>query len=179
VHLLWKLPYFDYSDASTELQLPGTSEIVRPYQIVFWVSVSKPGRIDSTKLSRPFPVVFDTGFTQELLIDESDLQMFTGLRKQSFLQTGKTRVAGRDVPIFDADLWVYRNRPGERDHYDRTSPFRIELDFGIGICDPGHPRAPRLPLLGLAAFTGLRIAIDGTRNSLSIRTPNFFERLIT
>jgi hypothetical protein len=92
---------------------------------------------------------------------------------------GTIRHTGRRIPLHAADVWLHRNRPGERDQLLDVPPFRLELPRGIAV-SASEGRFPRLPLLGLRALLGnqLHLTVSGERDAAWLRTPHWFLRVL-
>jgi hypothetical protein len=89
---------------------------------------------------------------------------------------GEIRVGNDRLPLFELDLWLYRNIPGITDLTAGRAPVCVELDAGVAVYPRSMNTAPRLPLLGLRAMrlAGFRIAIDCDALRLTIRTATRF-----
>jgi hypothetical protein len=60
--------------------------------------------------------------------------------------------------LISANVWLHRNKAGERDVVTKRPPVCLELPEGIAVYPPDALNAVRLPTLGLRALTrnGLR-----------------------
>jgi hypothetical protein len=166
--ILRRLPFFD--DA-TSLQIPGGPVVsIKHDQIVAWVSVTLPG-LTAPSMSEPrFPALLDTGFNDTFLLQEEHLMAWSGHSPGDFHALAALSVYGTQAPLLDADVWLHRNEPGERDVLAPGSPFRLELEFGIAVCPRGMGR-PRLPLLGVKALreNDLTMLLSTARRRLTVR----------
>lgn len=121
-------------------------------------------------------MVFDTGFTDSFLIHEHQLRRFAGLRTEHLRSLDhQLRAAGRQIPLYAANLWIHPNRPGERDQFATATPFLLEVHRGIGITN-APDQYPRLPLLGSRALRQgeLQVYLDYQKCRVSVRTPRRF-----
>jgi hypothetical protein len=172
-HVLHQLPIFRTRNALT---LPGGAVLpILPYQIILWVSLAHKGQRSLSANTPRFPVVLDPGFNHNFLIQERHLFQWAGLHPAHFRVLDRLHAYGQEVPLHAANIWVHRNKAGERDTFLALPPFCLELDSGIGICPPVLAK-PRLPLLGLRALfsADLQLALDCHRGYLSLRTARRF-----
>ena len=89
---------------------------------------------------------------------------------------GHVRLSGSPANLLDADVWVYRNKPGHRDILVDAPPVRLELEAGIAVFPRGTPGVARLPLLGLRGlrWARLQLALDCRKLHVHLRTPRRF-----
>jgi hypothetical protein len=172
--ILKSLPYLP-----VPLYLPGVPKRavdILPYQIFIWVSLTPPGTFwkDLSSKPRPFPVLLDTGCNHNFSIQEEILQPYAGLDTKDLPPTEPTELSvdGLTTPFYEADLWIYHNKPGRRDELLDIEPFHIELNGGTGVYRPNAVRPDRPPVLGLQALTGARchLLMDCNRCLVSLRT---------
>ena len=151
--VLDRLPYYD---ESTLLDFQGGIVEVRRYQIILWMRIG----------ILIFPAILDTGHSHNFLISEGQLRRWAGIA--SLPRIGKVATNGREMPQFQADLWIHSNRPGTREPTSLSS--QLKIDEGITVMPAGMSNAPRLPLLGLRAITrsGLKVTIDGKRRQVTL-----------
>jgi hypothetical protein len=171
--VLHNLPFFDEPTTATVL---GSPVHIRRDQIILWVSVERTGRAFLPPNAARFPAILDTGNSFNFAMAEHQLAQWTGLHVESFPRLGRIRVSGQEVPLLAANVWIHRNRPGQRDQFLDRPPFCIELDAGIAVYPHGTPGAPRLPLLGLRALrrASLLLAVDCRKCRVHLRTPRRF-----
>jgi hypothetical protein len=171
--LLRNLPVYQTRRPAT---LPnGTVVPVLPYQIVLWASIGRKGQETLDPRTPRFPVVLDPGYNHNFLIQETHLVQWAGWRPEHFAVLAQLQAYGQAVPLRAANVWLHRNRPGQRDAFVERASFCLELDLGIAVCPRGLEN-PRLPLLGLRALfrAGLMLSLDCQRGYLSLRTPRRF-----
>src|SRR6516165_6688293 len=144
--VLSKLPYFEEPAA---VSVRGDRLVIKPYQIIVWVSLADANQDELEPGIPRFPALLDTGFGHNLAIAEEQLQRWAGLHPGSLQVLGQARVSGLHVNLLDAAIWLHRNQPGQRDRFTDQPPFRLELERGIAVYPRSTPSAPRLPLLGL------------------------------
>jgi hypothetical protein len=172
-NILRRLPI---SEQATTLSVPGGPVLSgKPFQVIFWVSVTAPGLPACPPGARRFPVVLDTGFNDNFLIQQQHFAAWAGLSVQELDALGFLSVYGQRAPLLDADVWVYRNVPGRRDQWTSEPPFRLELDCGVAVA-PASLGAPRLPLLGVRALrrNALLFFLDGSQGLAWVRTRRRF-----
>jgi hypothetical protein len=158
-----RAPFFD---VSTHVDVAGQSVLVRPFQLVVWVSIEIRSR-----LTPRFPAILDTGFSLNFAIQEEQLRSWTDHSPESLRVIGRSRINRQDLRLYEAGVAVYRNAAGQRDVFRGGEPYLLSLREGIIIYPRGNPLGPRLPLLGLRALTQnkLETVIDGQRRELTIR----------
>lgn len=159
--ILRRLPF---KDVGGELEVHGEKVLVRPYQIIVWVSVSLPGDPPGS----PIPTIIDTGHSHNFSVQEVQLVNWGGLQLDQLESLGDILVNQRLVPLKRASLWIHRNRAGSDELL--SDPFLLDVTQGIAVYPERTSGAPRLPLLGLRALVrnGLRVTIDGSRMVVSL-----------
>jgi len=170
---LERLPFFD---DPTSLSLAGTHVVIKPYQIVAWVSLGASKQVALDPRALRFPAVIDTGLSHNFAIREEQLVQWAGLYPQMLATLGNAKVNGLPVDLLDADVWVYRNRPSERDVLLDVPPPRLHLESGIAVYPRGAPGVPRLPMLGLRGLrrARLHLTVDCENRLVWLRTPRRF-----
>lgn len=165
--MTWIVNRCPFFKTETQVAIPGGSVVVRPYQIVVWISL----RVRQG-MSRPFPVVFDTGHTHNLSLRTEQLEQWAGINSADVQRIGSARVNQRPVALVRATVLLHRNLRGARDDL-RGDPWPLEITEGIALHERGDPFAPRLPILGLRAIVkaNLRAVVDGAKFQLSIGKP--------
>jgi hypothetical protein len=168
-YLLHKLAYFD---KPTYVTVAGEQVVIRPDQIVVWVSLAERKQAYADPQAFRLPVILDTGLSHNLAIREEHLLRWAGLHPSLLPECGRAGLNEVAVRLLDADVWIYRNRPNERDRLLEVPPFRLELEGGISVYPLGTPTAPRLPVLGLRGlrWAKLYLAIDACKLRVSLRT---------
>jgi len=154
-------PYFQ---EPTTAESPTGRVIVRPHQIIVWVSL-----VLRDQVSRSFPAILDTGHSHNFSIRQGQVDDWAGV---DLRRIGTARINRRTVELKEAQLALHRNIRGKRDDLKDDHEV-LEMPEGIAVHEEGDPIAPRLPLLGLRALTinDLRLVIDGRRKELSISRP--------
>ena len=168
-----KLPFFD---KATPLAVAGERVVIKPDQIVVWVSLGEAALPFLHANALRIPAVLDTGLSHNFAIREEHLLAWAGLHPQSLPVLGHLRLSGLPANLLGGHVWVYRNKPRERDMLLEVPPFRLELDAGIAVYPGGTVNAPRLPVLGLRGLrrAGLHLAVDCDRCLVYLRTPRRF-----
>ncbi len=168
-NVIRQLPFRPYTSV---LRIPrrGDEIDVRPWQIILWVSVSRPGLTELPPSYPCFPTVLDIGLNESFVITKEQLAEWVGLEAEDFDPLHELRLYGNRVRARDADLWIHRNLPFSREQLLDVPPFHVEIDAGI-LVSP-LPNRPRLPLLGLRAIESarLQLLVDGARQLVSIRS---------
>jgi len=149
------------------IAVAGGTVIVPPLTLIVWASLTREDLPQCPAGSRRFPVVVDTGFVHNMLIQESQARDWAGpaaagtsaaewhgyvadasgyklLRRYNRRFEGISGVT-RDCPAFEADLWLHSKEVGGKS-------MRLELPEGFALCpaptNPTMPPGPTLPLLG-------------------------------
>jgi hypothetical protein len=181
--VLRALPYFD---DMTEIVGPGVREQILPRQIVLWVSVTPVEQFELPPNAPRFPAILDTGLNDVFAIAPVHLRAWAGFHWSTLPEEDVELFYGDiPVPVRRATLWLHRNQYGWRDSIDPLRPpLEIELSDGITVYGNGEQvgkdsrtktlRAPRLPLIGLRAFTdmGCQLHIDCLRRLVSQDIPD-------
>ncbi len=167
--LLQRLPF---SKQPTTLMIHGERVPVKAYQIIVWVSICPEEHEEWNPRSPRIPAILDTGHTHNFSIQRRHLVQWAGIDPESLSLSGHLRERGRRLPLHAADLWLYRNEPGQRDHFANQPPGRLALSGGIAVYPDDGSNFPRLPLLGLKALVDndLHLTISGWRRSVKLRT---------
>jgi hypothetical protein len=165
-------------DRSTTVPVDGSEIRVKPDQIIVWISISAIGSAESKPRVPVLPAILDTGCNHNLLISERHLRGWAVVDPGSLRRLRNVRVMNQVLGQYAASVWLYPNRSNSLERSTSGQPFSLELSGGIAVV-PAHDRQdlyPRLPLLGLRAFrpSGLRIAVDCHRSTVTIRTRRQF-----
>src|SRR5262249_45533953 len=154
--ILRDLPFFDHN---TSVVVAGQSHRVLAWQPIVWVSVEHEALRELSPHTPRFPAVYDSGFTDTLLIHVGQLHRFAGLNPEYLpIPPEIMRPRGRRVPIHAANVWLHPNRPGSRDEFSGAAPLLLEVARGVGISD--DPEGfPRLPLIGPRNFRPARLEV--------------------
>ena len=160
---LRKLPFFD---RPTVIKIADTTIPIRPYQIIVWISLGSNDSLEAD--AARFPAVLDTGHNHNLSIRQEQFESWAGRQVETSRRSGSILVNRQDVPLYAANLWIHRNRPGTSELLPR--PVRLAVPQGIAVYPRGLATAPRLPLLGVRALvtSGLRLTISSGSMSVSL-----------
>ncbi len=172
--IIRNLPFFDQP---TTVQVRGQSVRVKRDQIIVWVSIAEKGVRTLHPNTPRFPAILDTGSNHNFAIRRSQLIEWAGIHPEYLRHLGLTRLHGKRIPQFAANVWLYPNRPGKRDEFPERPPFLLECQNGIAVIPDDDERGePRLHVFGLRAvrWNNLHLAIDGRRQCVSIRTARRF-----
>lgn len=171
--VLRDLPFFDHA---TTVEVGGQRYQIFSRQHVVWVSVSHKAQREPDPGLPRFPAIYDSGFTDALLIHQDQLRHWAGLQTAYLSATHQVmRPHGRRIPVHGANVWLHPNQRGRRDEFSGAPPFLLDVQPGIGICaDPDG--FPRQPLLGPLAFrpSGMEVCIDHAKYRINARTPRRF-----
>jgi hypothetical protein len=150
----------------------GETLVIRAFQPILWVSVSLNAEAELSPEAVRFPAVLDTGSNHNFSIREEHLTRWAGYQPLSLPRIGQIAVGADKIPLLPLNVWVHRNKPGERDAFAPSRPFRVELVEGVAVYPRGVPNPARLPTLGLRALVrnGLDLRIDGTNRLISLRS---------
>lgn len=180
--LLRALPYFD---TVTVIAAAGIREQANAYQIIVWVSVTGVEDDVLPATARRFPAILDTGHNDNFTVAPLQLRAWAGLHWNSLPEERVQRYyGGIPVPTRRAYLWLHPNQYGWRDLIDPLlPPVRVEMHEGITVFGNGEQvgddhrtttlRAPRLPIIGLRALTGMdsQLHIDAASRSVCLDVP--------
>jgi hypothetical protein len=154
------------------LRVRDETVVVREDQIIVWVSLSVHAQSEWHSANPRFPAVLDTGNSHHFFIHEGFLRRWAGMRPEALREVRK-RVTSTGPPLSErlARIWLHRNQPGKRDVL-ADEPFLLEKSTTIMVCAENHPKATRLPVLGLRAIfdNDLVLRIDGPKRQVSLRT---------
>ncbi|MBW3539378.1 MAG: hypothetical protein KY476_03840 [Planctomycetes bacterium] len=167
--LLRRLPFFTHS---TTTSLHGRTVRIKADQIVVWVSLSPPATRHLDPRVPRFPAILDTGCNHNFVIRERHLIEWAGIHPGSLRRLSRVRTRGRSAVELNADIWLHRNRAGERDQFNGAPPVLLETQPAIIVVpDDSADTHPRLPLLGLRAlrWAKLDLHIDSRRCRVTIR----------
>jgi hypothetical protein len=167
--MIRRLPFGDSVTAVT--LATGESVPILPHQIILWAGITSSQSNAVPDDLPPFPIVLDTGFSDEFLIQQGHIENWAGRR------LSELPMVDRVVKIYDnlvvtraANLWIFPNVAGSRDRLPDSLPCRLRCD--VSVCPPGTGR-PRLPLLGMRAidFNRMTVRIFGGGRYVSINKP--------
>lgn len=167
--ILRKLPFFD---KPTTAAVRGEQVRVKPYQVIFWVSISKQDLLEWDPRMPRFPAILDTGHSHNFSIQQRHLLQWAGMQNNYLDVLGSLREGQRIAPLHAATLWIHRNLPHRRDEASDQPPFRMELRRGIAVYPDDGSSFPRLPLLGFRAIVEnqIHLTVDGRKQRVSLRT---------
>ena len=166
--ILDRLPFYT---EETEVLVSGKNVRVRPYQIVFWASLTRKGVENLPDGTPHFPVILDTGNNHNFSIQEKQLKDWTGLDLATLVHRSNVRIDGQRVPLFSANVGVHRNVAESRDRLKTGDPLQLELPEGIAVYPHQQAKAAiRLPTLGLRPLVSNRLllTVDGVKMRVSL-----------
>lgn len=162
--ILDRLPF---AEEESRVPTPDGIAIVRPYQIIVWVSLAAHDVLKPPPGMPPFPAILDTGNNHNFAIRREQLERWTRL---TLSRRGQVAFNGHVVPLMAAHLWIHPNAPGISAPSERE-PFRLPLEEGIAVYPSNVPNPARLPILGLRAIVqnNLMLTIKGRSRHVSLR----------
>jgi len=175
--LLQKLPFFDRvrpcAHGSVTIQL-------KPFRILVWVALCKPGPIAYDPKSWLVPTILDTGFNGAFCIREEQLQHWAGIDPNYFSIARSAKLARGLVDVRAANIWLLRNVPMSTDPICEN-PFRMEIDEGIHVFRKpsgadGMDARPEYPLLGMRALrrNSVVLTVDFRTALVMLQKPHVF-----
>jgi hypothetical protein len=146
-------------------------------EIIVWVSLGIARKLVWNPGTPRFPAILDTGHTHNFAIQQQHLIRWAGLRPDALAPLGQIRHGGRRIPLHAAELWLHQNEPGKFTMVSKQ--VQLEIPRGIAVF-PDGAKYPRLPLLGLRALlsNNLHLVVDGERQTVNLRTPDWRTRLL-
>jgi hypothetical protein len=163
--ILDRLPF---AKEESRVPTPDGVAVVKPYQIVVWVSLAAHEVLELYPSTPRFPAILDTGNNHNFAIRREQFDQWTGL---TLPRRGQVAINDRIVPLLAAHLWVHPNISGIAEPAERE-PFRLHLPEGIAVYPSDVPNPARLPLLGLRAIVRnhLTLTIHGRSRYVSLRS---------
>src|SRR5262245_36631534 len=107
--ILNQLPF---SNTDTLLSFPNGEAHVRPFQIVVWVSVTPAEMLQLQPNIPRLPAVLDTGHNHNFAVRPGHLENWAGLAPDSLIRCGTVFLAGQEIPLVKANLWLHANEKG-------------------------------------------------------------------
>jgi hypothetical protein len=144
VKILNRLSYS--TEKTPPVTVRGKNVLVKPYQVIVWVSVTDPDLFKWDPKTPSFPAILDTGSTFTLSIFRSQLIQWAGIQPEVLRRLGNIREGGKYYPRFEADVWLHPNVPSSRELHEAREPFRMVLEKGIAIYSDTVSPPPHLPL---------------------------------
>jgi hypothetical protein len=144
------------------LELPAGGKVsVKPLQPVVWVSVAPPEVVELPIEAPRFPALIDTGFNQALLIQDSHLWLWGGVKPADLqVHPGENARYGDQVwPFRIADIWLHPSGSNDANPVPVAAPYCLETHPGILVV-PANERRQRLPILGMRALAWNRIRLQ-------------------
>jgi hypothetical protein len=118
--ILQQLPFYETETTATT---PDGPVAVRAYQMIVWVSVSRKGTRTLEPEVPRFPAVLDTGNNHNFAIRQEHLERWAGLLLTSLPRMGRIFVGQQPVPLAAANVWVHRNKRGQRDTFSKQPAY--------------------------------------------------------
>src|SRR5687767_14750383 len=100
---------------------------LRADQIIVWLAITRQLNEPPRPTSTPFPAILDTGHSHTLALQERHLVDWAGVRPDALRLFGnvRDRERGSRLELRTGIIWVYRNRPGSREHVADHEPFPL------------------------------------------------------
>lgn len=168
ISILRDLPFFD---KETKAPSPTGEVVVRSYQIIVWVSITRQHATELDPATPRFPALLDTGNNHNFSLQQEHLLAWTDAGPASHFERRRIAIGGYEIPLVSGIVWLHCNKAGERDVFSKRPAIRLELPEGIAVYPSHATNAVRLPTLGLRALArnGLRLVIDGKRFRVSLQ----------
>ncbi len=148
------------------VQFGGRYVSVRSSQLLVWMSVHLSGVLEPEEFIPKFPALLDTGNNFGFSVQYRHLREWAGIDPALLEFVGPYKINDQVVTRRKATVWLYPNIPGRLDVADDRPAFRLRMAGGIAVhVQDAVPPGPRLPLLGLPAFSRKRprlVARSGT-----------------
>ncbi len=166
-YILRELPFFR---EPTLARFPNGPARVKPYQIIFWISITESARTRLDPTVPRFPAILDTGHSHNLSIRQRHLLEWAKVNPVLLPSLGNIRVSGEQVTLFEANFWIHPNQFGKRDEFSPKAAVSLDIDGGIAVFPDKLLNAPRLPLIGLRSLVQARfkLSLDCWRCRVSI-----------
>src|SRR5947199_7419472 len=110
--ILRQLPFLEREN---EVHVGSERVNIKPYQIILWVSVTTRRILELPPGAPRFPVILDTAHNHNFSIQSNHLEQWAGVQAAALPPRHRIRERGRHASLHVANLWIHRNRPGERD----------------------------------------------------------------
>jgi hypothetical protein len=167
-----------FNPAHLDLRFSGGETKRLNHQIILWISLTAEGEFEPPDFENYFPAVFDTGFNDCLVMQESHFFDWARAARLQLPEPTDTL----DLPyhdkrghciqasLFPVDVWLHRNVPRSADELLPEEPFRLELPSGVAVV-PDSIKKPRIPVLGLRALTKspVEAIVHGQQECFSLR----------
>ncbi len=156
------------SEQVWKVSTPDGEDVVKPYQIIVFVSITAKNIRELPHDSPRLPVVLDTGHNYNFAIRRAQLERWSSL---ALPRTGQIEVGGSIIPLLAANLWIHPNREGTIE--PNVAPaFLLEVKEGIAAYPPIVANPARLPILGLRGIirNGLKLTLEGAARDLSLES---------
>jgi hypothetical protein len=147
---------------------------IRLHQIWLSVSITVPEKDWEDFDPKPprFYALLDIGYSGNFSIRQKALEDLAHLEQRMLVPVDSLPINGKDIPHFDANVWIHRNKPASRDEALNERPFCLALNGGVAVFKKRSRPKQWPPLLGLKALddNGIQLLIDGERGLVSMRT---------
>ena len=163
MRILDRLPF---AEEQTSVLTPDGVAVVKPFQIIVWVSLATPDDRTLPPGTPRFPAILDTGNNHNFAIRHEQLERWSRL---TLLRRGQVSFNDQIVPLLAAHLWIHPNVRGIAELSARE-PFRLQLPEGIAVYPPDVSNPARLPILGLRGLVqnNLLLTISGRSRHVSL-----------
>ncbi len=147
--ILSSLPYFE---RRSTVVVRGREEVVKPTQIIIWVSITSVDQRDFDPATGRFPAILDTGLSHNFAIQEELLNRWAGFDRRNLRKLRDITLRGDIVPLHEAEVWLHPNRRGERDSPGNRVPFPLQLENGIAVYPRGNAQCSPAAAAGPPGF---------------------------
>src|SRR5947209_1489909 len=104
---------------------------IKPYQIIVWISITARLVRELAPQTPRIPAILDTGHSHNFSIQQRHLTDWSRLALPTLSRRGTISIGGETLPLHTAAVWMHPNQPGQRDHFRKMPPFRLDLQGGI------------------------------------------------
>jgi hypothetical protein len=148
-------------------------------QIIVWISLTADDVVRWKPTAQVMPAILDTGHTHHFAIQNQHVVLWAGMQPDRMHALGNIRHGNEKIPLYALRVWLHGNRRNEM-ALAGNEPRFLDMPEGIAVF-PAAARYPRLPLLGLRALVGnqLYLTVNGQRESVTLRTPDWKTRLLS
>ncbi len=156
-----QLPFGVVTEDGKTYPLPNGESTYHNDVIYLWVSITESlAEEHSPTADTPrFPVIFDTGFNNDAIIDRKNLVLWVGadvcdkilrrsVNKSLKIEDKKTKQF-EIIQKYYAGVWIWPNVPGSREPDVKRKAIPIDLPEEIAVIDIGSPIYKSQMLLGM------------------------------
>src|SRR4051812_11365175 len=98
------LDRLSFAEEESRVPIPDGIAVVRPYQIIVWVSLAAHVVLKLPPGTPRFPAILDTGNHHNFAIRQEQFEPWTGL---TLPRRGRVTINDHLVPLLAAHLWIH------------------------------------------------------------------------